>query len=203
MPLNLPRLLRHFRANPPAAAEAIDKAQALLGVSLPGQYIELLSTADGGDGFVGGGYLILWRIGELAALNDAYEVRRHAPGLLLFASDGCGDAFGFDMREAAMPIVRVPFVGMNWEFAEDAGPDVGDWLHRLSQVEPPAAAAGQSRQAHPGGEIFEITPILLGGDPTDPANKAVLARADHVRAVAFWNSIIRQVPAPEPEEPAP
>ena len=41
-----------------------------------------------------------------------------------------------------------------------------------------------------GKEIFEIKPVILGGSPTDPANKTILDREDHVKAVTFWNRII-------------
>ena len=39
-------------------------------------------------------------------------------------------------------------------------------------------------------EIFEITPVILGGSPTDPANKAVINRQQHIEAVRYWNKII-------------
>ena len=41
-----------------------------------------------------------------------------------------------------------------------------------------------------GKEIFEITPVILGGSPTDPKNKAVLSRAEHIEVVNYWNRII-------------
>ena len=44
-----------------------------------------------------------------------------------------------------------------------------------------------------GKEIFEIKPIMLGGSPTDPANKTVLSRKDHIKAVNYWNRIIRDL----------
>jgi hypothetical protein len=50
-----------------------------------------------------------------------------------------------------------------------------------------------SNKRHPqlkGKEIFEITPVILGGSPTDPENKAVLSRAEHIEAVNYWNKII-------------
>jgi hypothetical protein len=47
-----------------------------------------------------------------------------------------------------------------------------------------------------GKEIFEIKPVILGGDPDDPANKAVLSRADHIRAVVYWNRLIRGIRRP-------
>jgi hypothetical protein len=44
-----------------------------------------------------------------------------------------------------------------------------------------------------GKEIFDIHPVILGGSPNDPANKTVLAREDHLKAVRYWNSIIRDL----------
>lgn len=41
-----------------------------------------------------------------------------------------------------------------------------------------------------GMEIFEITPIILGGDPTNLANKTLLTREQHIEAVRYWNKII-------------
>jgi hypothetical protein len=42
-------------------------------------------------------------------------------------------------------------------------------------------------------EIVEIKPVVLGGSPTDPKNKAVLNRAQHIEYVRYWNAIIRQL----------
>src|SRR5712691_148091 len=44
-----------------------------------------------------------------------------------------------------------------------------------------------------GKEIFEIHPVILGGSPTDPANKATLTRAEHIRAVQYWNKILKDL----------
>jgi len=50
------------------------------------------------------------------------------------------------------------------------------------------------RRAEPerfrGMEIFEITPIILGGSPTDPQNKTLLNRQQHFEAVRYWNQIV-------------
>jgi hypothetical protein len=40
-------------------------------------------------------------------------------------------------------------------------------------------------------EIFEIQPVILGGSPTDFANKVAVTRARHIELVRFWNDIIR------------
>ncbi|MDR2675343.1 MAG: hypothetical protein LBC18_10915 [Opitutaceae bacterium] len=48
----------------------------------------------------------------------------------------------------------------------------------------------KDRRRYAGMEIFEITPIILGGNPTDPANKVALNRQQHIEAVRYWNKII-------------
>lgn len=44
-----------------------------------------------------------------------------------------------------------------------------------------------------GMELFEITPVILGGDPVDPKNKAWLTRQQHFEAVRYWNRLIREL----------
>jgi hypothetical protein len=44
-----------------------------------------------------------------------------------------------------------------------------------------------------GKEIFEVHPIILGGNPTDPANKTILTREQHIQAVVYWNREIRRL----------
>ncbi|TNY26227.1 hypothetical protein BV497_09845 [Fulvimonas soli] len=41
-----------------------------------------------------------------------------------------------------------------------------------------------------GGELFYITPIILGGNPHDNKNKIWLTRKQHIEAVRYWNGII-------------
>ena len=51
----------------------------------------------------------------------------------------------------------------------------------------------QNRQTLAGKEIYEIKPVLLGGSPTDPANKTILTRQQHIEAVRYWNKVIRDL----------
>jgi hypothetical protein len=47
-----------------------------------------------------------------------------------------------------------------------------------------------------GKEIFEVLPVILGGSPIDPQNKALLSRQQHVEAVRYWNRVIRDQKRP-------
>jgi hypothetical protein len=42
-------------------------------------------------------------------------------------------------------------------------------------------------------EIFEVKPVILGGSPTDLANKVILNRQQHIEAVRYWDKIIREL----------
>lgn len=55
-------------------------------------------------------------------------------------------------------------------------------------------AAGSQDSSRPlGMELFEITPVILGGDPVDPNNKTWLTRQQHFEAVRYWNRVIREL----------
>jgi len=51
---------------------------------------------------------------------------------------------------------------------------------------------GSSDSGMCGKQIFHITPVMLGGSPTDPANKVVLTIEEHIQAVRFWNKVVAQ-----------
>lgn len=42
-----------------------------------------------------------------------------------------------------------------------------------------------------GMELFEIKPIIVGGDPVSLENKIWLTRQQHFEAVRYWNRTIR------------
>lgn len=42
-------------------------------------------------------------------------------------------------------------------------------------------------------ELYEIMPVILGGDPSDPQNKTWLTRQQHFEVVRYWNRVIREL----------
>ncbi len=130
-PADRERLLAKFNGNPPVDAASIRQFESEAGVRLPEDYAQFLQEADGGEGFVGNAYAILWRIGELLQMNRAYQVAEYAPGLFLFGSDGGGEAFALDTRTAEKPIVSVPFVGMDLRLARPVASNFTAFLEEL------------------------------------------------------------------------
>ena len=113
------RLLAKFNGKPPVNAVVFQRFQIAAGIRLPEDYAQFLQQADGGEGFIGNTYAIIWRIGELLQLNSAYQVGEYAPGLFLFGSDGGGEAFGFDTRT---PIYANRFSAVCWHGLKDRSP---------------------------------------------------------------------------------
>jgi hypothetical protein len=119
---------------PPATDAVIANAEEQLGAKLPKEYVLFLKLTNGGEGFLGNAYVILWGAEELTSMNRSYEVQEYAPGLLIFGSDGGGEAYGFDTRTQDWPIVQVPFVGMAWSLARPMGASFSAFLKRLSET---------------------------------------------------------------------
>jgi hypothetical protein len=129
--MQLDDVLKRFDGNPPAGADAIRQFESESGHHLPQDYVAFLQRSDGGEGFVGNAYLMLWRVGELREMNEAYAVQEFAPGLLLIGSDGGGEAIGYDMRTLVKPLVAVPFVGMDLKSARSIAPSFHAFLETL------------------------------------------------------------------------
>jgi len=129
------RFMDCFNRRPGATAAAIVASARQVGVKLPAEYEEFLKLTNGGEGFIGKQYAILWSVEELASMNQSYEVQKYVPGLLIFGSSGGGEAYGFDTRTPQLPIVQVPFVGMDWDNAEPMGDSFSAFLERLQEIE--------------------------------------------------------------------
>ncbi|ULR88298.1 SMI1/KNR4 family protein [Comamonas sp. B21-038] len=131
--MSIQNVLKDGQLNERASSAAIQAAIAALGRSLPSDYLQFIGEHDGGEGFIGDNYLILWKSEELATFNRQYEVEKYAPGIVLFGSDGGGEGYGFDTREATMPVVRIPFIGMNLRYAKRVAENINDLLVQLAK----------------------------------------------------------------------
>ena len=114
------------------ADTTIASVETALGFRLPNDYREFLSGNNGGEGFVGKHYLIAWRVEELIPFNRDYQVNEYAPGILIFASSGGGEAFAFDTRDDIWPVVQVPFIGLDLDSAIKVADTFFDLLSKMS-----------------------------------------------------------------------
>jgi cell wall assembly regulator SMI1 len=127
-----PNLFTEFNLNPPADPDGLEAAEEALGVTLPPDYRAfLLTSGDGGDGFVGAHYVQFWRAAELFENNDGYGVLEYAPELLGFGSDGDGEMLAFDMRRPPFAVRLCPFIGMGLDEAHVIANSFTDLLPRM------------------------------------------------------------------------
>jgi hypothetical protein len=124
--------LTEGQLDPPAEPEIVERLSSDLGVTLPRDYLDFLRQHNGGEGFVGENYVVFWKAEELADFNREYEVEKYAPGILMFGSDGGGEGYGFDTQSKAMPIVRVPFIGMERRYATPVANDFPGFFAQLA-----------------------------------------------------------------------
>lgn len=125
-------LLDKIELKLPCSMEAIKEVEKNLGFTFPKDYSDFLLTSNGGEGWVGeDSYLSLWKVDEIVALNEAYEVSEFAPGLILFGSDGGLDAYGFDIRDESTAIVEIPFIGMDLREVKNCGNTFVEFLEYL------------------------------------------------------------------------
>jgi SMI1 / KNR4 family (SUKH-1) len=123
-------LFAKFRANLPASPESIARC-ATAGFSPPADYVRFLLQLDGREGFIGEHYVMLWSIERFIEMNTQTYFAEAAPGLVVFGSDGGGEAFAFDTRDAPPPIVVAPHVGMEWDATIRMAPDFDSFLQHL------------------------------------------------------------------------
>jgi len=132
--ISIDRLLTNINQRGRATDTAVAAAEEELGLKLPADFVQFLKSGNGGEGFIGRKYVIFWGVEELPSINESYEVQQCAPGLLIFASSGGGEAYGFDTRKAPWPVVRVPFIGMEWGVAEIIGRSFSEFLVCLHEA---------------------------------------------------------------------
>jgi cell wall assembly regulator SMI1 len=119
--------------NPPADLQAIASCEKSIGKRVPADYREFLAASNGGEGFIGDNFLLLWRMDELVELNEAYAVAEAlGDGVLLFGSNGGGEAYGFDCRSGPWTVIQVPFVPMELELVERVAQSFAEFLQSLA-----------------------------------------------------------------------
>lgn len=128
------RLTATLDRNPGADRATVAAVGAHLGVILPADYVDFLAYSNGAEGPMGSwAYIRLWAAEDLARDNDGYDVRKLAPGLLLFGSDGADTAYGFDFRSQPPEVVTLPFIGLKLDEIEARDSTFTAFLKRLGE----------------------------------------------------------------------
>jgi hypothetical protein len=129
------RVVSQLNWKGPASEREIDSARSRIGFSLLKDFLELYRHANGLSGNLepSGEHLIVWPIGKLLEKNAAYNVSDYAPGIFIFGSNGGGEAYGFDTRQPNLPVVMIPFIGMELRYARPIAPSFTEFLRALEK----------------------------------------------------------------------
>ena len=175
-------------------AEKRDTLRACTALHLnpPSDYLDALHFSNGGEGFIQQSYFRLYSVGELLSLNEAYQVTSFAPRLVIFGSNGCGEAFGFDTRQDPIEIIQIPFIPMDFQYAKPLGKSFLEFLHALEKIDHGDGTPPQIEMSTVGKEVHEIQPIIFGGNPTDDKNKALVTSEEHAELSVFWNHVYQK-----------
>ena len=92
-----------------------------------------MKRGNGGEGFVGESYAILWTTEEIPEFNHDYEVALYLPGYLVIGFNGGGEAFAIKRESAEVCYVQVPFIGMCEKDCWFLGTTFEEFLNRLAQ----------------------------------------------------------------------
>ena len=91
------------------------------GFSPPMDYVDFIRYSNGATGKIGDkGWLELWTLEYIKENHATAQVEEYVPGLVMFGSNGGGEAYGFDVRQRPIQIVQMPFI-YDWEDAIPCG----------------------------------------------------------------------------------
>ncbi len=100
-----------FQRAPAPNPDLVARALRELNRPLPADYLAFMRDANGGEGFVGEAYLVLWPLEQLAASNRQFADIDDVGDVVWFGGNGGGEAFGFDWAHDGA-IVEGPMIGM-------------------------------------------------------------------------------------------
>jgi hypothetical protein len=95
--------------------ELVTRTLAELDRPLPVDYLTFMRTSNGGEGFIGEHYLVLWPLEDLVGANRALAENEDVRDVFWFGGDGGGEAFGFDWTNGGV-VVEGPMIGMERQY---------------------------------------------------------------------------------------
>lgn len=167
----------------------LDTPEDWLRQTLPDDYLEIANKYGGREGFLGQQYVRLYRPQELRALNDAYEISSRRPGLIMVASDGYGEGFGFLHRNPAVlkfPLIPLPIEG---EIIDLAAATFEAFVHLHSET----SATMRPNPSCVGMEMHLKQPLCFGGDWRSSENQVLVPPLKHAELVCYWNTLYRKL----------
>jgi len=159
--------------NPAASPQAVEQVEVALGFSFPQDYVDFLLRSNGAEGCIGDkAYLALYSIELLAELNESPSPLPER--LVLFGSDGGGEAFTFDRSQVPPRVIQLPFISGDPDDEIDRGGSFTEFLRglRVEGTLPSGDADARGGCDLENHKAAQGGPDLEGeGDPRDQADQ--------------------------------
>ena len=82
-----------FEFNAPYNGKSVTKIN---GVSLPQNYLDFMTEHNGGEGDIGGSWLVLYPIEDLQEINNDYDIPEFLPNHIIIGTNGGEEFFGIN-----------------------------------------------------------------------------------------------------------
>ncbi len=123
---------RHNRASDADLSEL----QSFAGVQLPADYVALLRHSDGTTGWLRGRYLIIYSTRKVISVNRASKIKDVLPNWLIFASNGGGTSYLFDLNtsQVSSPVYRCEDVDIGAESPELIATSIEEFIQSFGPM---------------------------------------------------------------------
>ncbi len=90
----------NWHKNSGASIQDISTLESNLNIVFQNDYKSFIQWSNGGEGEIGVNYISLWKIEDIVALNDDYQIQKYlTKDYLAFGTDGGGICYGFNIKE--------------------------------------------------------------------------------------------------------
>jgi len=86
--------------NSGVSIQNISTVESSFDTVFPNDYKIFIEWSNGGEGEIGENYISLWKIEDMIALNDEYQIQKYlTKDYLAFGTDGGGICYGFKIKD--------------------------------------------------------------------------------------------------------
>ncbi|MCB2355749.1 SMI1/KNR4 family protein [Clostridium estertheticum] len=120
----------------PATLEEIERIQKEFNMIFPEDYKGFLLYSNGADGEVGNNQLVVWDIQQIIDFFNEllkYMGEGDIPDILIFASDGATQGYGFIGENGKTSIISVDLDAIDIDYSEFCGNTFEEFLKHLSE----------------------------------------------------------------------
>jgi hypothetical protein len=132
MNADIAKLTCQMDRRPPASRKALEEFFSRAGFTPPHDYLEFMAETDGSEGSIGDAYLAIFDTKELVDCNE--QTSKLEPGIVFFATDRGGEAYGFEIDAQPGSIVAMEFADLDRARAKRMGRTLLEFLRTLSSM---------------------------------------------------------------------